>query len=33
MLDGNDHHIMEMWVPGPDGKPFKNMEIHYKRVK
>jgi len=29
----NDHHVLEMWAPGPDGKPFKNMEIHYRRAK
>jgi hypothetical protein len=28
-----DHHTMEMWVPGPDGKMFKNMEINYSRKK
>lgn len=28
-----DHHTMEMWVPGPDGKMFKNMEIAYSRKK
>ena len=28
-----DHHTLEMWVPGPDGKMFKNMEIHYTRKK
>ena len=33
ILHDNDHHVMEMWAPGPDGKPFKNMEIHYRRVK
>jgi hypothetical protein len=29
----NDHHIMEMWAPGPDGKAFKMMEISYARKK
>jgi hypothetical protein len=29
----NDHHTMEMWGPGPDGKPFKTMEISYARKK
>jgi len=29
----NDHHIMEMWGPGPDGKAFKMMEISYARKK
>lgn len=33
ILHDNDHHVMEMWMPGPDGKSFKNMEIHYRRVK
>lgn len=33
ILHGNDHHVMEMWMPGPDGKPFKNMEIQYRRAK
>lgn len=28
-----DHHTMEMWVAGPDGKMFKNMEIAYSRKK
>lgn len=28
-----DHHLMEMWAPGPDGKMFKNMEIAYSRKK
>ncbi len=28
-----DHHMMEMWGPGPDGKMFKSMEIHYTRKK
>lgn len=26
-----DHHVMEMWGPGPDGKNFKTMEIAYAR--
>jgi hypothetical protein len=29
----NDHHMMEMWSPGPDGKMYKSMEIHYTRKK
>lgn len=29
----NDHHMMEMWGPGPDGKMFKMMEISYARKK
>jgi uncharacterized protein DUF1579 len=28
-----DHHLFEMWAPGPDGKVYKNMEIHYRRRK
>jgi hypothetical protein len=28
-----DHHTMEMWSPGPDGKLFKMMEIAYTRKK
>jgi hypothetical protein len=28
-----DHHVFEMWWPGPDGKMFKTMEIHYMRKK
>jgi hypothetical protein len=26
-----DHHTMEMWGPGPDGKNYKMMEITYTR--
>ena len=33
VVHGDDHHVLEMWMPGPDGKPFKNMEIHYRRAK
>lgn len=29
----NDHHTMEMWGPGPDGKNMKMMEIVYTRKK
>jgi hypothetical protein len=29
----NDHHTMEMWGSGPDGKAFKMMEISYSRKK
>lgn len=29
----NDHHVMEMWSPGPDGKMYKMMEITYSRKK
>jgi hypothetical protein len=28
-----DHHTLEMWGPGPDGKNFKMMEIAYSRRK
>lgn len=28
-----DHHTLEMWMPGPDGKMFKSMEIAYARKK
>lgn len=28
-----DHHTMEMWGPGPDGKMYKMMEIAYARKK
>ena len=28
-----DHHTMEMYGPGPDGKMFKNMEMTYTRKK
>jgi len=30
MVDAN-HHNFEMWMPGPDGKMFKTMEIAYSR--
>jgi hypothetical protein len=33
VVHDDDHHVLEMWMPGPDGKMFKNMEIHYRRVK
>jgi len=29
----DDHHMLEMWGPGPDGKMFKMMEIMYSRKK
>jgi hypothetical protein len=29
----NDHHTMEMWGPGPDGKNYRMMEITYTRKK
>ncbi len=32
-LKDNDHHSMEMFSKGPDGKEEKNMEIQYTRVK
>lgn len=28
-----DHHTMEMWAPGPDGRNYKSMEIAYSRKK
>jgi hypothetical protein len=28
-----DHHMLEMWSPGPDGKMFKMMQIDYTRKK
>jgi hypothetical protein len=28
-----DHHTMEMWTPGPEGRMFKMMEITYTRHK
>ena len=29
----NDHHTLEMWGPGPNGKEMKWMEMSYTRVK
>jgi Protein of unknown function (DUF1579) len=29
----DDHHVMEMWGPTPDGKMMKMMEITYTRKK
>ena len=29
----NDHHLFEMYGPGPDGKVYKMMEISYTRKK
>jgi hypothetical protein len=29
----DDHHVMEMWGPTPDGKMMKMMEITYSRKK
>lgn len=28
-----DHHVMEMWSPGPDGKMYKSMELAFTRKK
>ena len=28
-----DHHVMEMYVKGPEGKEFKTLEITYERSK
>lgn len=28
-----DHHNMEMWMPGPDGKMFLSMLIEYTRAR
>jgi hypothetical protein len=33
VVHGPDRHVMEMYVPGPDGKMHKNMEIEYLRKK
>lgn len=30
---GADHYVVESFMPGPDGKEFKNMELHCKRAK
>ena len=32
MVD-KDHQLFEMWMPGPDGKMFKTLEINYTRKK
>jgi hypothetical protein len=29
----NDHQLMEMYGPGPDGKEFKSVEIRLTRKK
>jgi hypothetical protein len=29
----DDHHMFELWMPGPDGKAFKTLEINYTRRK
>ena len=33
IVTDENHHTMEMWMPGPDGKMFKMMEINYTRKK
>lgn len=33
VLTDADHHTLEMWMPAPDGKMFKTMEIAYTRKK
>ena len=32
-VSDENHHSMEMWMPAPDGKMFKMMEINYTRKK
>jgi Protein of unknown function (DUF1579) len=32
-VQDDDHGLYEMWSPGPDGKPRKQMEIAYTRKK
>jgi len=32
-MPDDDTIVMEMWMPGPDGKDFKNMEMTCKRSK
>jgi len=32
-ITDNDHHMLEMWGPGPDGKNVKWMELAYTRTK
>jgi hypothetical protein len=32
-ITDKDHHTVEMWTPGPDGKLFKMMQIEYSRKK
>lgn len=29
----NDHWTMQMYQPGPDGREFVGLEIHYTRVR
>jgi hypothetical protein len=33
MIVNKDKHVMEMWMPAPDGQQFKMMEIIYTRKK
>ena len=30
-IKDNDHHVFEMWSPGPDGKAYKSLEVAYTR--
>ena len=32
MVTDENHHKMESWMPGPNGKMFKMMEISYSRA-
>jgi len=32
-IKDKDHHTMEMWMAGPDGKMFLSMQIDYTRAK
>lgn len=32
-IKDKDHHSMEMWMPGPDGKMFLSMQIDYSRAQ
>ncbi len=32
-IKDEDHHTMEMWMPGPDGKMYLCMQIDYARAK
>ena len=32
-IESNDKYVLEMQIPGPDGKPFLGMEIVSTRVK
>jgi hypothetical protein len=31
-LSDRDHHVMESWMTGPDGRDFRTMEIEYRRA-